>query len=144
MNGEISEIDKNYKREWGWASVLIVDDQVINRIVLSEFCEILGIPNEQAEDGKAAVNFIVNNRKNCWNGINLILMDLNMPRMDGIQATKEIRVYQKDGVAFANIKIVAVTAFTSEREKEKWFEAGMDDFISKPVSFQDLIRITQS
>lgn len=61
-------------------------------------------------------------------------MDLNMPRMDGIQATKEILHYKQEGIVHKDLEIVAVTAFASEEEKRKCEQAGMVDFIRKPVS----------
>lgn len=144
ISNEIKLFAESHKRSCNCPSILIVDDQFVNRLILKEFCNQLGLKCAEAEDGKIAVNYIVNQKKSsCCEGIVLILMDLNMPRMDGIQATKEILNFEKEGIINKNMKIVAVTAFASEEEKEKCFKAGMVDFIRKPVSMTNLVNLVK-
>ena len=144
IDEEIQKMAAKFKRQWGCPSVLIVDDQYINRFILNEFWQELNISCIEAEDGKIAVNTIINQKKKfCCEGISLILMDLNMPRMDGIQATKEIVNYQKQGIVNKEVQIVAVTAFASQEEKAKWFQWGMSKFIRKPVTLSNLIDLVK-
>lgn len=141
---EIDKISLKYKREWGCPSILIVDDQFINRLILKEFCQQLHLPWAEAEDGKAAVNFMVNQGQKRWcPGILLILMDLNMPRMDGVQATKEILAFKNQGIINPDLSIVAVTAFASTTEEEKCIDAGMEGFIRKPISIFNLWELVK-
>ncbi|MFZ3148068.1 MAG: response regulator [Methanothrix sp.] len=67
----------------------------------------------------------------------LVLMDLRMPEMDGLQATRIIRQRKPDN----GPKIVAVTAYAMQGDKEKCIEAGMDDYISKPIKMNELVEI---
>jgi CheY-like chemotaxis protein len=144
ISEEVKRISEKHKRECGCPSILIVDDQFINRLILKEFCAQLDLHCIEAEDGKVAVNTMVNYKKQpCCDGILLILMDLNMPRMDGIQATKEILHYKQEGIVHKDLEIVAVTAFASEEEKRKCEQAGMVDFIRKPVSILNLINLVK-
>ncbi len=68
----------------------------------------------------------------------LILMDVQMPEMDGLEATRQIRVIEKDTGSSNKIKIVAMTANAMQEDREKCLLIGMDDFISKPVRMEDL------
>ena len=65
----------------------------------------------------------------------LILMDIKMPRMNGLDATHIIRTYSKD------IPIIALTAYAFETDKEKAFEAGCNDFVTKPISEEALVKV---
>jgi len=80
-----------------------------------------------AENGKEAVRISKSNPD-----IDLILMDIRMPVMDGIEATSQIKQLDK------NIPIIVQTAFTMSSEKEKSFKAGCDDYISKPINLKEL------
>ena len=124
-------------REWGWASVLIVDDQVINRMILKEFGLKCGVNSDEAENGKIAYQkYIETLRHNWWDGYKLILMDLNMPVMDGISSASKI--LQE---SFIKPKIIALTAFWSEEEKVKCFEIGMAGFQLKPINFKTYTQV---
>jgi len=83
-----------------------------------------------AENGFEAIKLFEENE------FDLILMDVQMPEMDGIEATKRIRKMEEG--TFRHIPIIAVTAFAFENDREKILEAGMDDYISKPFSFDDI------
>ncbi len=75
------------------------------------------------------------------NNYDLILMDMQMPEMDGIQSAKAIREYEKNKETDDPVFIVAVTANTFSEDKQKCFEAGMNDFISKPFKEVELKKI---
>jgi len=68
----------------------------------------------------------------------VILMDVQMPEMDGLEATRRIRLIEKDSDSGNKIKIVAMTANAMKEDREKCLLIGMDDFISKPVRIEDL------
>jgi signal transduction histidine kinase/CheY-like chemotaxis protein/HPt (histidine-containing phosphotransfer) domain-containing protein len=107
-------------------TVLIVDDGMSNREVLSGMLEHLGYESEQAENGEQAVQMA------CKHRYRAVLMDCQMPRVDGYTATGRIRAFErengKDGVP-----IIAVTAHALAGEREKVLAAGMDDYLTKPV-----------
>ncbi|HIB69466.1 MAG TPA: response regulator [Phycisphaerales bacterium] len=116
----------------GQVRVLLVDDNHVNRNVGKEMLEILGYEVEMAENGLEAVEAV---RKNCYN---IVLMDCEMPVMDGLQATREIRREQS-----AHIPIVAVTAHALDTQRTICSEAGMDDFITKPLQIPDLMAVLE-
>ena len=97
---------------------------------------------DEAGDGKQAVDMIKAAAMKPWcKGYSLILMDLNMPVMGGIEATSQI-IHLKDNRELPRtIKVIAVTAFASESEKRKWYKAGMSEFIPKPFKIFDFVRL---
>jgi len=112
---------------WGeqnFGTILVVEDNRINQKVLSHQLINLGYAIEVAENGAEAVAKVKTSR------YDLIFMDVQMPVMDGFQATQEIRSLGEDS---ASIPIVAVTANAFQSEREKCFSAGMDDYLTKPV-----------
>ena len=117
----------------GQVRVLLVDDNHVNRNVGKEMLEILGYEVEMAENGLEAVEAV---RKNCYN---IVLMDCEMPVMDGLQATRKIRREQS-----AHIPIVAVTAHALDTQRTICSEAGMDDFITKPLQIPDLMAVLET
>ena len=88
-----------------------------------------------AENGKIAFEKFTNE------DFDLILMDVQMPIMDGVQATKNIRKYEKDKQIKNPIKIVAVTAYALDRDRERCLKAGMDKFLPKPFKPDQLMQI---
>lgn len=121
--------------------VLLVDDNSIN-LKLAETllrrCVKHTIEVHTAENGEQAIQRVSENQ------YALILMDIQMPVMDGFTATRRIRALeQQSGSGQSRIPIVALTAGVSHKEQNKCYEAGMDDFISKPVSFDKFRMIVQ-
>jgi len=105
--------------------VLIVDDNPMNRMLVIKILQKRGFETETAENGKIAV-FKCRNQD-----YDIVLMDLQMPEMDGYEATRQIRSWQNDK---KNIPIVAMTAHTMPGEMERCMEIGMNGFIPKPFS----------
>ncbi len=129
------EVQRNlkfpFKREWRQlrgAKILIVEDNEINQQVVREFLEKENIIVETAFNGEEAVNAV----KSCdFDGI---LMDINMPVMDGIEAARQIR----DELCLKEIPIIAITANVMKDNLEKYLKSGMNDYISKPIDIEQM------
>jgi len=82
---------------------------------------------------------------NAPDSYDLILMDIQMPEMDGMEATKEIRKWEmsNDGSVASRIPIVAVTANAMEGDREKCLEAGMDDYMPKPIKRETIFEMIE-
>ena len=121
---EISSILKDYH-------ILLVEDNEINRQVARELLEYVGIKVTDAHNGQQAVNISQENVYDC------ILMDVQMPVMDGYSATKIIRDRDaKMGPAFMNRPIIAMTADAMIGDRDRCLATGMNDHISKPIKPQ--------
>jgi len=108
--------------------LLVVEDNEINRRVITRMLAYLGWHIEVAENGREAVDRFAPGR------FAAILMDCQMPVMDGLQATLEIR--RREGGS--HTPIIGVTAAAFQEDRERCIEAGMDDFLAKPVSLDQL------
>ncbi len=116
--------------------ILVVDDNKINRMVVLEDLQRLGYRTEAAENGEQAVELFKQGRYSC------ILMDCQMPLLDGYDATRAIRKHEREH-DLKPTPIIALTAHAFEGERERVVEAGMDDFLSKPFhpsSLRKLLR----
>ena len=114
--------------------VLIVDDVSMNRIILKALLEELGIKDVTEEhDGKEAVERIKQD-----NQFDVVLMDIRMPNMDGLEASQLIR-----GLAYDK-PIIAVTANAFDEDKQACLNAGMSDFLSKPIEIGKLKEVLQN
>ncbi len=120
--------------------ILVVEDNAINLRLITAALTRAGHKVDMAMDGAAA---LVKFRENIYDAI---LMDIMMPVMDGISATIEIRKIETDRkVEKQNrVKIVAITANAFEDDRSKFFEAGMDYYMNKPVEIEELHRILNS
>ncbi len=115
--------------------ILVAEDHPLNRRVASIVLDHAGLPHEFAEDGEAAVEAVRTGR------FDLVLMDVHMPKMDGLTAARAIRALP--GPAGA-IPIIAVTANAAAEEIAACRQAGMDDYVPKPISAAELLqRIAQ-
>jgi len=113
------------------ADVLVVEDNLVNQKVAVALLKRLGVRVEVAVDGREAVERVQSRR------FDLILMDCQMPVMNGYDATMEIR--RREGAA-PPVPIIAMTADVIDDSKERAFQAGMNDFVAKPVDMQALSR----
>jgi len=114
--------------DWSNKTILIAEDDEFNFIVLNELLKEFKINIIRAKNGREAVDLYIQNEKI----IDIILMDIQMPKLDGYQATQEILKIN------TNAKIVAQTAFAMSDEKFDSLDAGCIDFITKPIDIQQL------
>lgn len=114
------------------ARILVVDDSLLNRKVMEVFLNRLGISTMYAEDGTFAVEAVTRGTP-----IDLIIMDLQMPTMDGDVAAREIRKWETEN-GRPRHPIIAITADAFEETHRRCLDAGMDDFLPKPVSIEAL------
>jgi signal transduction histidine kinase/DNA-binding response OmpR family regulator/HPt (histidine-containing phosphotransfer) domain-containing protein len=112
--------------------LLVVEDNPVNQMVAVGLLEALGYSAVTADDGMAAINLLGGQR------FDAILMDVQMPRMDGYAATREIRAQEAPGT---RIPVIAMTAAAVEGERERCLAAGMDDFLTKPVDPSALTNV---
>ena len=116
------------------AHALIVEDNKTNQLLLSMLLEDFGVTYEIAEDGLMSLKAVEESR------FDIIFMDENMPNMNGIEATKQIRSGSSEN---RDIPIIAVTANALSGDREKFLEAGMSEYLSKPYDDEDLKRVLQ-
>ena len=109
--------------------ILIAEDNLINQAVLKKIVEKLGCTAFIANNGSEAID-IINEES-----VDLIFMDCQMPKVDGYEATQEIRKNESNST---HIPIIAVTANAMEGDKEKCFAAGMDSYLKKPINVSDI------
>jgi CheY-like chemotaxis protein len=117
--------------------VLVVDDNAINIRLMKVALTRLGHEVDSAEQGAASV------QKFSQKHYDVILMDIMMPIMDGITATREIRKLEAERQTAQNdrVKIIAVTANAFDDDRAKLFEAGMDYYLNKPFEMGELQRL---
>ena len=122
--GDLKRQRANYK-------ILLAEDNLINQKVAIRMINDAGYNCEAVTDGLKAVEAVKNG------DFNLVLMDIQMPEMDGFDATQAIR---KSGNGKSNIPIIAITAHALLGDKEKCLNAGMNDYVTKPIIAENLIR----
>ena len=117
--------------------VLLVEDNAVNRLVVQAFLEALGLQVSLAENGLQAVERATAQR------FDLILMDCQMPELDGFEATRRIRAHERalGTREQRGIPIIALTANAFEDDRERCFSTGMNDFIAKPFKQAELYSV---
>ena len=119
----------------GIKRILLVEDNEMNREIATDVMEDAGIEIEEAVDGDIAVEMISRSEPGYYN---LVLMDIQMPRMNGYEATKAIRSLENKELA--SIPIIAMTANAFAEDREKSLAVGMNAHIAKPVSYESLFE----
>jgi two-component system, sensor histidine kinase and response regulator len=109
--------------------ILLVEDNSINRLLAEKILEKYGHKVTSASNGREAVQLWDQNRSSQFD---IILMDVQMPEMDGLQAATYIR--QKEQLTGARIPIVAMTAHAMKGDRERCLESGMDGYVTKPIT----------
>ena len=106
--------------------ILVVDDEVLIRNVIKEYAAIEGYKVDEAQNGEEAVEMVYDN------DYDVIIMDIMMPVLDGVKASREIKKIK-------NIPIIMLSARSSEEDKLLGFDIGIDDYITKPFSPKELM-----
>ena len=117
----------------GRLHVLVVVDNDVNRVLALEMLHTLGYEAETANDGVECVNRCLTRRPAA------VLVDIDMPRMDGLAATRKLRQLQREGV-IGVFPIIAVTGHTGELDRQACNEAGRDAMLPKPI---DMCRLEE-
>jgi two-component system sensor histidine kinase/response regulator len=117
-------------RALGGRHILLAEDNEINQLVATEMLHEAGLSVDIAADGQAALEMA------CQRHYDLVLMDMQMPRMDGVQATRRLR----EVPALHDLPIVAMTANAMQPDRERCRSAGMVDFVSKPIDPELLLH----
>lgn len=113
--------------------ILLAEDMEVNREITFEMLKSTGVTVEYAKDGAVCVDMVARAEEGYYD---LILMDIEMPNMDGVEATRCIRALADKGKA--SIPIIAMTANVYEKDRKRAFEAGMNCFAEKPVDIEKL------
>jgi len=116
--------------------LLVVEDNRTNQMLIGIILDELGLTYDIAADGFEAIKLF---KENIYDAI---LMDENMPNMNGIEATKNIRRLEEDKSLKAT-PIIAVTANALSEDRERFINAGMDEYVSKPYSEKDIVNVLQ-
>lgn len=127
---EKQTIDFNGKR------ILLVEDIDLNREIAVEILSSEGFIVEEAEDGSIAVELLKKSKAGYYD---CVLMDIQMPIMNGYEATRNIRALPNSNIA--NIPIIAMTANAFEEDRKQAFEAGMNGHVAKPIDVQTLLNV---
>ncbi|MGC9491434.1 ATP-binding response regulator, partial [Vibrio genomosp. F10] len=112
-------------------NVLVVEDTKSNQMVIRLLLEKYGYNVTTLSNGREAVEYLKNDS---FNKIDVVIMDISMPIMDGLTATKELRTFNE------TIPVIALTAHAMEKDKQDCLEAGMNMFVSKPIRRQEILQ----
>jgi len=116
-------------------NILLAEDNLINQKVALVTLEKIGHTTDLAENGRVAFE------KYTAKNFDLVLMDIFMPEMDGLEATRKIREFEAANPDRNPVHICAITANTTPEDEEKCYKAGMNSYISKPFRLEELTRI---
>ncbi len=117
----------------GDTKVLLAEDNLVNKKLAVRLLEKAGLKPATASDGLEVLKALENG------DFDMILMDVQMPRMDGIEATKKIR--DVEAITGKHMPIIALTAHAMKGDRERFLEAGMDDYLSKPLNPKELFEV---
>jgi len=137
-NADIEDIANDYQWPEGYR-ILLVEDNKINQHVALGLLENIQLTAEVAHNGVKAIQALTSSAKN--QPFTLIFMDCQMPEMDGYQASTEIR-NGTAGEIFKDIPIIAMTANAMEGDRQKCLDAGMSDYLSKPIDAELLLTMS--
>ncbi len=126
------------KQFFGGKRVLLVEDNHINRVIAEHLLKSAGFLVEVAVNGELAVGKVAEAEPDYYD---VVLMDVQMPVMNGCEATVAIRAMEGEK---SKVKIIAVTANAFDSDKEEVFASGMDGYIAKPIDVKELFRVLKS
>lgn len=133
-NDERLDVDQEITRDTRFndALVLLVEDNDVNQMIAQHLLHHAGLRVDTCQNGEEALTFIQLKQ------YDLVLMDIQMPVMDGLEATRVIRSY---GAEYASLPIIAMTAHATQEHRAESLEAGMNDHITKPIDPIQLYRV---
>ena len=129
--GELGRDLKNIGHSLQGAKILVAEDHRINQQVISEFLKLSGMQAVIANNGQEALALLKQQ------DFDAILMDVHMPVMDGMEATRNIRSYPE----YARLPVIALTAGVTQEEQKSYLACGMNDFLAKPLNPEKLISM---
>ena len=115
-------------------NILLVEDNEVNRKLVSTLLNRVGWRVDAVSDGRRAIERPLDR-------YDAVLMDIQMPVMDGLEATRRIR--RREGNGKSHVPIIAMTAHAMSKDRERCLDAGMDDYISKPLRAEDLLAVIE-
>ena len=137
ISKSIDFIEKNETIKSNVRKILVVDDDLINIMIVEQYLKFFGIPSIRALNGQEAYNIVEKDILDQNFQISMIIMDCNMPILDGFQASEKIQKLIRETKVNA-IPILAVTANSSSTIKEMCKKSGMDYYLEKPMMREDL------
>ncbi len=114
--------------------ILVADDDQTTQFGIKDLLEKLGFWVQVVDNGRDVVFALADQYFDC------VLMDIQMPVLDGVEASKRIRNSEK---GYKDVPIIAMTAYAMQGDKEKFLDCGIDDYIAKPVDIKDLQRVLE-
>ncbi len=123
---------ENGFKDWSCKTIIIAEDEEVNFVYLQTALSLTKVNILRAKNGEEAVQLALNNEH-----VDLILMDIKMPIMNGLEATRAIKNQRSELI------VIAQTAFAQEEDKSNCFAVGVDDFIEKPVRYKLLFSILE-
>ncbi len=117
--------------------ILVVEDNLLNQRVVGTTLKRNGFSYDVAENGKVAVEKFKDEK------FNLVIMDIQMPVMDGYEATQRIRAFEQENPDKKKTSIIALTANATKEDQEKCIEVGMNGYMTKPFRFKELTKIIE-
>jgi CheY-like chemotaxis protein len=134
-NNFVSETENNNKKDlfdWKDKNILVVEDNISNFEFIKAVLSKTKVNILWTDNGKSALEIFKKH-----DDIHLVLMDIQIPEMDGYETTREIKKIRSD------VPVIAQTAFAMSRDKEKSIQAGCNDYISKPIKPLDLLNLME-
>lgn len=134
---ELKEDVQKQSQRWQGVKVLVADDNPMNQLLFAEIMkkELPAIELLQAENGLEAVHIAQHQKPD------IILMDLQMPQLNGLEATKRIREWEAENPGSRRLPIIALTAGIISHERQNYIDAGMDYFLTKPLVLPALMQV---
>ncbi len=127
----------NFAADWEGGRILVVEDNIINQQVALGILKRMGLQADAVANGEEALKSLE------VIPYGLVLMDVQMPNMDGLEATRQIRSMHS-AVLDHHVPIIAMTAHALQGDRDQCLSAGMDDYVSKPIDAQSLARVMRA
>lgn len=134
---DMPQIDENNFSAFFKGRVLVVEDQVVNQRVAQSYLNKLGLEVELAGNGQVASELLKKNK------YDLIFMDCQMPVMNGFETTRKIREDEENSDMGIRVPVIALTANGNASERQHYLDAGMDDYLAKPLELARLLEVLQ-